>query len=80
VNPLKRGTGSNLVDAGRAAVRVELICGETSPKPAIDAGGETIGECLRQLSPKDEGYDDLTRRVVSQNATQLGAESAEFES
>jgi predicted AAA+ superfamily ATPase len=30
-------------------------------------------------TPKDEGYDDRTRRVVSENATQLGAESAEFE-
>ena len=28
---------------------------------------------------KAEGYDDRTRRVVTENATQLGADSAEFE-
>jgi len=27
LNPLKRGTGSNLTDAGRAAVRADLIAG-----------------------------------------------------
>lgn len=42
-NPLKRGTDSNLVDVGRAAVRVELSDGETTPKPAIDVGGEVTG-------------------------------------
>jgi hypothetical protein len=40
LNPLKRGTGSNLVDAGRAAVRAEPIGGEATPKPASDSGGE----------------------------------------
>lgn len=44
LNPLKCGTGSNLVDAGRAAVRVELIHGETTPKPAIAAGEEATGK------------------------------------
>ena len=48
VNPLKCGTGSNLVDMGRAAVRVDLMHGETTPKPAIDVGGEAIGESLRR--------------------------------
>jgi hypothetical protein len=46
VNPLKRGTGSNLVDGGRAAVGVDLSHGETTPKPASDAGGEaTVNVC-----------------------------------
>lgn len=44
--PLKCGTGSNLVDAGRAAVRVELSHGETTPKPTIYVGGEaTVNAC-----------------------------------
>jgi hypothetical protein len=46
VNLLKSGTGSNLVDGGRAAVRVDLSHGETTPKPASDAGGEaTVNVC-----------------------------------
>lgn len=44
LNPLKCGTGSNLVDVGRAAVRVELIHGETTPKPAVDVGEEATGK------------------------------------
>ena len=44
--PLKCGTGSNLVDAGRAAVRVEPSHGETTPKLTIDVGGEaTVNAC-----------------------------------
>ena len=31
LNPLKRGTGSNLVDAGRGAVHVEPTQGEATP-------------------------------------------------
>ena len=47
--PLKCGTGSNLVDAGRAAVRVFLRrTRETTPKLAIDAGQEATGEGLRR--------------------------------
>ncbi len=30
-------------------------------------------------TPTVEGYDDRTRRVVTENANQLGADSAEFE-
>ena len=46
LNPLKCGTGSNLVDVGRAAVRVDLTHGEATPKPAIDVGGEaTVNAC-----------------------------------
>jgi hypothetical protein len=33
LNPLKRGTGSNLVDAGRVAVHAELTQGEATPIP-----------------------------------------------
>ena len=48
LNPLKCGTGSNLVDAGRAAVRAEPFGGEATPKPVMDAGGEAAGEGLRR--------------------------------
>jgi hypothetical protein len=47
LNPLKRGTGSNLVDMGRATVRGARgwTTGPT-PKPGIDAGGEvTVKAC-----------------------------------
>jgi hypothetical protein len=47
LNPLKRGTGSNLVDAGRAAVRAVLYV-RGRRLPASDAGGEAIGESLRR--------------------------------
>jgi hypothetical protein len=46
LNPLKRGTGSNLVDAGRAAARVEPSHGETTPQPDSDVGEEaTVNVC-----------------------------------
>ena len=38
-NPLKLGTGSNLVDMGRAAVHGAL-CGASTPKPDCVVGGE----------------------------------------
>jgi len=48
LNPLKRATGSNLVDVGRTAVRVDLIFQrEATPKPNCVFGGEAIGEFLR---------------------------------
>ena len=69
LNPLKCGTGSNLVDAGRAAVRVELIHGKTTPKPAIDVGGEAIGESLRrtrgEAAGAELGADPIDRHMVN---------------
>ena len=44
LNPLKRETGSNLVDAGRGAVHVEPIEGEATLKPDIQAGSEATGK------------------------------------
>ena len=43
LNPLKSGTGSNLVDAGRVAVHVEPTQGEATPTPGNvgRAGGHT---------------------------------------
>ena len=43
-NPLKRETGSNLVDAGRVAVRAKLTEGEATPKPDSQAGQEAMGK------------------------------------
>jgi hypothetical protein len=45
LNPLKRGTGSNLVDAGRVAVHVEPSRGEATPIPGNvgRVGGHTEG-------------------------------------
>lgn len=57
LNPLKCGTGSNLVDMGRATVRVELIHGETTPKSAIDVGEEAIGEGLRRTRGEAVGAE-----------------------
>lgn len=48
-NPLKRGTGSNLTDVGRAAVRVHpLRVWVATPKPTIGVGGEAHRERLRR--------------------------------
>jgi hypothetical protein len=44
LNPLKRGTGSNLVDAGRVAVRAELTESEATPTPDTQAGQEAMGK------------------------------------
>ena len=50
LNPLKHGTGSNLVDMGRVAVHAELTEGEATPIPGNvgQVGGHI--ECLRAQS------------------------------
>ena len=46
LNPLKRGTSSNLVDMGWAAVRVDLITGKTTPTSVLIADQEaTVNAC-----------------------------------
>ena len=69
LNPLKCGTGSNLVDVGRAAVRVEPSHGEATPKPIMDVGGEAIGECLRRTRGEAVaaklGVDPVDRYMVN---------------
>jgi len=57
LNPLKRGTGSNLVDMGRAAVRADLIDGEATLTPATCVGQEAIGECLRRTRGEAAGEE-----------------------
>jgi hypothetical protein len=69
VNPLKRGTGSNLVDVGRAAVRVDLSHGEMTPKPTIDVGGEaTVNACgvaVGEAAAAKLGADPADRCMVN---------------
>ena len=67
--PLKCETGSNLVDAGRAAVRVEPSHGEATPKPAIDVGGEaTVNVCgvaVGEAAGAKLGADPVDRYMVN---------------
>jgi len=69
VNPLKSGTGSNLVDVGRVAVRVEPSHGETTPKPTIDVGGEaTVNACgvaVGEAAAAELSADPVDRDVVN---------------
>jgi hypothetical protein len=49
LNPLKRGTGSNLVDVGRAAARAEPTEGEATPTPEyLGRAGGHIEELRRR--------------------------------
>jgi len=69
LNPLKRGTGSNLVDAGRVAVHAEPIHGEATPTPGNvgRVGGHT--ECLRRrcgdAAGEELGADPADRYMVN---------------
>jgi hypothetical protein len=69
VNPLKCGTGSNLVDVGRAAVCVEPSDGETTPKPTFDVGGEaTVNVCgvaVGEAAAAKLGVDPVDRYMVN---------------
>ena len=57
LNPLKRGTGSNLVDAGRGAVHAELTESEATPIPGNvgRVGGHT--ESLRRRCGEAAGEE-----------------------
>ncbi len=57
LNPLKRGTGSNLVDMGRVAVHADLIDGEATLTPVTHAGQEAIGESLRRTRGEAAGEE-----------------------
>jgi hypothetical protein len=69
LNPLKCGTGSNLADVGRAAVRVDPSDGETTPKPTIDVGGEaTVNACgvaVGEAAAAKLGADPVNRYMVN---------------
>ena len=67
--PLKCGTGSNLVDAGRAAVRGSSIHERPTPKPTIDVGGEaTVNACgvaVGEAAGAELGADPVDRYMVN---------------
>ena len=67
--PLKCGTGSNLVDAGRAAARASLTYERTTPKPATDVGGEaTVNVCgvaVGEAAGAELGADPVDRYMVN---------------
>ena len=70
LNPLKCGTGSNLVDVGRAAVRVEPHrTREATPKPTIDVGGEATGNAcgvaVGEAAGAELGADPVDRYMVN---------------
>ncbi len=69
LNPLKRGTGSNLVDAGREAVRAEPTEGEATPIPGNvgRAGGHTEGLRRRcgEAAGEELGADPADRYMVN---------------
>ena len=69
VNPLKCGTGSNLVDAGRAAACVEPLHGEMTPKPIVYVGGEaTVNVCgvaVGEAAAAKLGVDPVNRYMVN---------------
>jgi hypothetical protein len=57
LNPLKRETGSNLVDLGRAAVHVDLIDRSATPRSAANVDQEAIGEGLRRTRGEAAGEE-----------------------
>ncbi len=65
-----------------AALRVRAIrqLGEilTNVTNHLDGSVATLTLEVNACTPTDEGYDDRTRRVVTENATHLGGEP-EFE-
>lgn len=68
-NPRKRGTGSNLVDVGRDAVRADLIEGKATSKPGnVDRTGGH-GESLRRrrgdAAGEELGTDPVDRDMVN---------------
>jgi hypothetical protein len=57
LNPLKRGTGSNLVDLGRAVVHADPTGGNATPVSAANVGQEAIGESLRRTRGEAAGEE-----------------------
>jgi len=70
-NPRKCGTGSNLVDMGRAAVRAELSDGEATPPTAVHAGGGGHEEGLRRTRGEAAG-EKLGAAPVDRHMVNMG--------
>jgi hypothetical protein len=70
LNPLKRGTGSNLVDVGRVAVRVfALPTSKTTPRPVSCAGEEATGKVCGvpdgEAAAEQLDVDPIDRNMVN---------------
>jgi hypothetical protein len=69
LNPLKRGTGSNLVDTGRVAVHAKSLDGKATPIPGYvgRVGGHTEGLRRRcgDAAGEELGTDPADRYMVN---------------
>jgi hypothetical protein len=69
LNPLKRETGSNLVDMGRVTARAELTQGEATPTFRYSSGRGGHGEGLRRTYDdavgEELGTDPVDRYIVN---------------
>ncbi len=70
-NPRKCGTGSNLVDRGRAAVRAEPTDGEATSATIIDVGVGGHEEGLRRTRGKAAG-EELGAAPVDRHMVNMG--------
>lgn len=71
LNPRKRGTGSNLVDMGRAAVHAEPQCGEATSATDSNVGVEGHEECLRRTRGEAVG-EELGAALIDRHAVKMG--------
>ena len=72
LNPRKRGTGSNLVDMGRAVVRADHRWTWTATShPVSDAGTEALGESLRRTQGEATG-EKLGTAPTDRNTVNTG--------
>ena len=74
-NPLKGKTGSNLVDMGRATVRVESVLEETTLLDRESCGREGHGESLRRNRGEAVG-EKLDTASVNRHTLNMGTSSA----
>ncbi len=72
LNPRKRGTGSNLVDTGRAVVRADhRWTWSATSIPDSDAGTEALGESLRRTQGEATG-EKLGAAPTDRNTVNTG--------
>ena len=78
LNPLKRVTGSNLVDMGRAATHVDPVAGWATPNPDYHgrSGGheESLRRTRDEVAGEELGTDPVDRLMVNVGTT-LGSPS-----
>jgi hypothetical protein len=74
-NPLKDGTGSNLVDMGRATVRAESVMEEATLRVRGIGGHEDHGESLRRSCGEAVG-EELDTAPVDRHTLNMGTPSA----